>query len=248
MGTPTFAKAQATPVIAATDSQITRALAPMIADRSWREAKPDSYVSRVAVLNLAIGWATAPMSDETPAEISRVINGTVGRTASYGERVNAILAHCSDQAAPEAKWLWKPLTKAGASALIDWLLGLPNKVTAPIAAAPASADVEVPAGRYAVDTNDGAVNTLAFYKVDRPTEGRWAGYVFVKLMQSDAEQRLSREASAAILAKIAEAGPAEASARYGHEIGECGVCGRTLTNDESRAYGIGPDCRKKHGW
>jgi hypothetical protein len=30
----------------------------------------------------------------------------------------------------------------------------------------------VPAGRYAVATNDGAVNELAFYKVDRPTEDR----------------------------------------------------------------------------
>ena len=107
---------------------------------------------------------------------------------------------------------------------------------------------EVPAGRYAVETEDGATNELAFYKVDRPTEGRWAGYVFVKLMISDGEQRLSRAASQAVLAKIAAVGPEAASARYGHEIGECGVCGRTLTNDESRARGIGPVCVEKMGW
>lgn len=113
---------------------------------------------------------------------------------------------------------------------------------------PAAPAVDVPAGRYAVATEDGATNALAFYRVDRPTEGRWAGYTFVKLIVSDGEQRLSRAASQAVLAKIAEAGPAEASAAYGHEIGSCGVCGRTLTNDESRARGIGPLCIEKMGW
>lgn len=110
-----------------------------------------------------------------------------------------------------------------------------------------SAEV-VPAGRYAVETEDGATNGLAFYKVDRPTEGRWAGKVFVKLMVSDEEQRMSWSATRSILAKIAEVGAAEASARYGHEIGECGICGRTLTNDESRERGIGPICAAKNGW
>lgn len=106
----------------------------------------------------------------------------------------------------------------------------------------------VPAGRYAVATNDGAVNELAFYKVDRPTEGRWAGYVFVKLMLSDEEQRMSRDASLAIMLKIAEAGAEAASLAYGLHIGECGVCGRTLTNDDSRARGIGPKCAANLGW
>jgi hypothetical protein len=106
----------------------------------------------------------------------------------------------------------------------------------------------VPAGRYAVATEDGAVNTLAFYKVDRPTEGKWAGYVFVKLMRSDEEVRLSRAAGATVLAKIAAVGAKEASAAYGREIGSCGVCSRTLTNDDSREIGIGPDCRARLGW
>jgi hypothetical protein len=106
----------------------------------------------------------------------------------------------------------------------------------------------VPAGRYAIETEDGATNGLAFYKVDRPEEGKWAGRVFVKLMVSDEEQRMSWAATKSILAKIAEVGAAAASARYGHEIGECGVCGRTLTNDESRERGIGPVCAAKNSW
>ena len=136
---------------------------------------------------------------------------------------------------------WLPtLDITHASAHIGFTLNALKSLPKP--QAPTAPAVDVPAGRYAVATEDGATNALAFYKVDRPTEGRWAGYTFVKLIVSDDEQRLSRAASQAVLAKIAEAGPAEASALYGHEIGSCGVCGRTLTNDESRARGIGPVC------
>lgn len=105
-----------------------------------------------------------------------------------------------------------------------------------------------PPGVMRSTLSTGAVNELAFYKVDRPTEGRWAGYVFVKHIVGDDEQRVSRAASASVLAKIVAAGPEAASARYGHEIGECGICGRQLTNDESRARGIGPICVQKMGW
>ena len=149
-------------------------------------------------------------------------------------------------AAEESVDRWLPgLSKAYASEQIDnvqaWL-----KANAPgVSAAPVS--TEVPAGRYAVATEDGATNALAFYKVDRPTEGKWAGYTFVKLiLGGHQEQRMSRAAGEAILRKIA-LDPEAASQAYGREMGQCGRCGLPLTNDESRAYGIGPDCRKK-GW
>lgn len=131
-------------------------------------------------------------------------------------------------------WIAKGVSRAFASENIGRLIEETKGAPKP--------DVDVPAGRYAVATEDGATNTLAFYKVDRPTEGRWAGYVFVKLMVSDEEQRMGFAAGKAILAKIAEAGVESASRAYGREIGKCGVCGRTLTNDESRANGIGPIC------
>jgi hypothetical protein len=110
-----------------------------------------------------------------------------------------------------------------------------------------SAEV-VPAGRYAIDTRLGAINEVAFYRVDRPTEGRWAGRVFVKHLVGGDEQRLSWRDTRAILTRIAEAGAEAASARYGHEIGRCGICHTRLTNDESRARGIGPKCAAKAGW
>lgn len=103
---------------------------------------------------------------------------------------------------------------------------------------------EVPAGRYAVENEQGV---LAFYVVDRPTEGRWAGYTFVRVMASDEEHRVSMRAAKPILAKI-QSDPKAASARYGRELGVCGVCNRTLTDEASRAAGIGPVCADKAGW
>jgi hypothetical protein len=97
---------------------------------------------------------------------------------------------------------------------------------------------DVPAGRYAVENEEGI---LRFYRVDRPEAGKWAGYTFVKIMASDEEHPVRGTAAKAVLAKIA-ADPLAAMKRYGHEIGSCGKCGRTLTDPASIAAGIGPVC------
>jgi hypothetical protein len=104
---------------------------------------------------------------------------------------------------------------------------------------------EVPAGRYALDTQEGATNATAFYRVDRPTKGKWEGYTFVKRLVSDNEERVPFAQTASILQRIIDAGTEEAGLRYGREIGKCCRCNRTLTNDESRQLGIGPECRNK---
>ncbi len=39
----------------------------------------------------------------------------------------------------------------------------------------------------------------------------------------------------------------DALARFGQELGKCGKCGRDLTDEESRAIGIGPVCREQLG-
>lgn len=105
---------------------------------------------------------------------------------------------------------------------------------------PAAGD-EVPAGRYALRV-DGVVK---FYKLDRPTEGKWAGYVFLKVQASDdlylVRSRMERDR---IIAEIAQ-DVLGAERLYGMELGKCSRCGRTLTDETSRAYGIGPECRKK---
>lgn len=97
---------------------------------------------------------------------------------------------------------------------------------------------DVPDGRYAVDNKDGAT---AFYRV-RVSK---SGYVTVSVMASDEEHELPFAVARSVLQKIEADGVREAMARYGLEIGECGACGRALTDAESRAIGIGPVCRNK---
>lgn len=102
---------------------------------------------------------------------------------------------------------------------------------------------DVEAGRYAVEDN----GTLKFYQVDRPTEGKWAGYTFVKVQASDDTYPVKGHGRRRVLELIAK-DPKAAMIRYGKEIGSCGKCGRTLTDEESRRMGIGPICAQKMGW
>lgn len=138
-----------------------------------------------------------------------------------------------------------------ASIFIAQLLRMPDRSAAPAApAAPAgpSGDLwpTVLEGRYAVkDPEDGI---LKFYAVDKPKEGRWAGFTFLSVYASNERHPIKvHETKKRILDAIA-VDPVEAAARYGQELGICGVCGRALTDLESRARGIGPICAAKRGW
>lgn len=139
------------------------------------------------------------------------------------------------------------LSKRDASRWITRLLELPKRP--PQRSGPGSYP-DVPAGRYAVrTTEDGPIGAvIKFYRVDRPTEGRWAGFTFLAVQASDELHPIKNpDVKRTILGLIAE-NPAAASKLYGQEIGSCGVCGRTLTDETSRAYGIGPVCRENTGW
>lgn len=116
----------------------------------------------------------------------------------------------------------------------------------------------IPAGSYAVANENGAINEHSFYQIDKPEDGRWEGWVFVKILRGPDAGRLfsrspegdvrgNKRVGAAVIRKIA-ADVQGAMLLYGKLIGFCGHCGRRLTNDESREYGIGPICRAKMGW
>lgn len=103
----------------------------------------------------------------------------------------------------------------------------------------------VPGGSYAL-VRDGKT---VFYEFGRPDIGKWAGWGFFALVIGDETRRLATirpngSTTGVGLDSLREiaANPKEASARYGREIGQCGVCGKTLTNEESRTLGIGPVC------
>ena len=108
----------------------------------------------------------------------------------------------------------------------------------------------IPAGAYAVpNTSADAVNEHSFYRVwmaphKARNEGAW---VIKQVIGGQPDVKLQRYIATPILLRIADA-PAMYAELYGKLIGKCGVCGRTLTNDESRARGIGPVCAERWGW
>lgn len=99
---------------------------------------------------------------------------------------------------------------------------------------------QVPAGGYALDAVGDEGNQTVFYVV---WHGR-NGYIGLNRQISDRQVRVPWAQVPSILARIA-ADTEGALVRYGRELGVCGHCRRTLTNDESRARGIGPVCARQ---
>ena len=131
--------------------------------------------------------------------------------------------------------------------LIDVLKPLQSKQAAQRQSPQPKAYPDVAEGRYALEGLDGYKNEVAFFKIDRPTQGRWAGRTFVSQYKSDEKMPVRGEGARRILELIA-ADPRAAMILFGKETSRCGHCGRRLTDDESRARGIGPVCAEKMGW
>lgn len=108
--------------------------------------------------------------------------------------------------------------------------------------------VTIPRGSYGVITPD-RKNEISFFSLwIAPTDHRLRGKMSMKQMVGPEEYRISPGDRAGIIALIAEQTPVKCAERFGLEIGECGICGRRLTNDESRKRGIGPICAGRWGW
>lgn len=136
------------------------------------------------------------------------------------------------------------LSKVDASGTIAELLKQPRHQERPVQAARVAAGPAVENGRYALRSDGG----VKFYKVNTPTDGAWAGRTFVDVQASDDFHPIRNKVDrAAILLSIAF-DPKAAMELYGQQLGKCGHCGRTLTDEESRARGIGPICAQKMGW
>lgn len=105
----------------------------------------------------------------------------------------------------------------------------------------------IPAGRYALEIE----GIVRFFQVDQPTEGKWAGWTFLKRLHGSPgdynKERIKGREAWSLLRTISE-NPQEAMERFGHESGHCGKCGAALTDPESLSRGIGPVCIKTMGW
>ena len=126
--------------------------------------------------------------------------------------------------------------RAETSKVIDALIQARRDVRRHRAAkAPA---VDMPdAGCYAVKYD----GTLRFYRVVEG-KGRWEGRRFINRFKSDELGRVSRLESG-VVADAVNADPMGAAMLFARELTRCYVCARMLTDETSRALGIGPDCR-----
>lgn len=102
--------------------------------------------------------------------------------------------------------------------------------------------VNVPDGNYAI-LNASGKGDVVFYRVWTRRDGSRG----VDLQVSDDYLPVARAQVPGIMDRIAQ-DPGRALIRYGHEIGRCGVCNRTLTDAVSRERGIGPVCASKYGF
>lgn len=142
---------------------------------------------------------------------------------------------------PEAEL--QEMARSLVSARISQLLILPPAEIR----VPATVDYKaISAGFYAIPGRDG--RPLDFYKVERPDKGKWAGHIFLKMVVGGKPDFKIRDRAriAEVLAAIA-VNPDEAAYRYGQEIRQCNKCNIPLTDETSRMYSRGPDCRKKYG-
>lgn len=107
--------------------------------------------------------------------------------------------------------------------------------------APADRYTDVPDGYYALEA-DGHVS---FYRVStyKPTERYPRPGRKVQCQASDELHPMSAAAGYTILAKVRAGGVLQCAQRYAAELVRCYRCGRTLTDDVSRAVGMGETCR-----
>ena len=106
------------------------------------------------------------------------------------------------------------------------------------AANAAIADDMPDAGYYAVEWN----GDLKFYVV-REGKGNWSGRKFLNRYRTDYLDRPAARERADVIALIMADAQA-ARETFARETTHCYRCGRRLTDAESRARGIGPDCAR----
>jgi uncharacterized protein DUF6011 len=158
----------------------------------------------------------------------------------------------TDNVTAAGKWSYDKADKFSISAWIDRLKAKNAELNAAVKAAPIvdtnltgvlpvklDKNGKAMALRYAVDIE----GTTRFYKI-KPA--RKSGLYYIDVQASDEFHPVRNPTTKAqIIKAIVDQGPDACMGRYGQLIGSCGRCGITLTDETSRARGIGPDCWEK---
>jgi Family of unknown function (DUF6011) len=203
------------------------------------------------------GWHSycATCASSTQAQIGGLVNRIEALVAPLGENVPPTITLLVEQATPHIE---KALATGDVQAFlaakgcllgIRTAVGLAKRADRDAHAIDLSA---IPAGCYAVPGGD----TRLKVKIDKPTSGRWAGFVFVKdaAVYGQGTRYGMQKPGQTYRGQIEDqlrailADPMAASAAYGHLTSTCGICGRPLEEEGSVERGIGPVCIKNVGW
>lgn len=92
---------------------------------------------------------------------------------------------------------------------------------------------------------DSRSEAVKFYRVRTGRSGgKWEHSLFVDAQASDDYWPVRDSRTLHMVLDGILADPTAAALLYATELGQCSRCARTLTDETSRALGIGPDCRK----
>lgn len=185
------------------------------------------------LLNLVPADKVADLRSPAQAQfMERLIREITDRDSATGAQARAY----TDGMTERGKWT--PGREGNASAWISRMISKANELKAENDRTAPAPTVEVADGRYAVEHE----GVLKFFKVKN---GGRPGFVFLDVQASDDWHAIRNVTRIREIVALIAADPHAAMVRYGHELGECGRCGRTLTDEASRAAGIGPICASK---
>lgn len=195
-------------------------------DKALGYAKDRLAKRQWAPTKSAVGAYTDHLSKAHMDLAMRVLTGKPISAEQCSELIEA-LGQCpykAEPAAPSAPQASEHKATATASAEVQRLL----------------AEHKVPDGGYAVEDEDGTLHFYAVKVVFKDTGRRG-----LREQASDTLHRMYAGQQLGALRRIIETGLKQAGERYAAELGMCYACRRTLTDETSRALGIGPICRGK---
>ena len=202
--------------------------------------------------------ATTPRGERTPVPAEFTGNASLARVDRVTEKQLSYLNTLLDERPafrdvenlhPE---VLERLSKRDASALISRVKETPKESAAKRAGSSTSLNdvlANVPDCYVAMPSRTGN-NDLDFFRVGTnqgqmdPSKKGWRRVQRIVGGQPPISMRIGEMMPVA--KEIAAWSPTElkeAQVLFGREIGRCGVCGKTLTDETSRALGIGPVCR-----
>lgn len=198
------------------------------------EAAQDDDLLNLVPVDQVVDHRTGPQADLMESLIRQITE----LNSEDGEKARAYTLGMTERGK------WTPGREGNAS---SWIGKMIAKVDALRKAAPAQPTtgtaVSIPAGRYAVETDE-----IRCYSVEYGKEGtRWAGFTFLNRISSDDRFPIRNPAEKARILDAIRADVDASAVLAALTLRQCRRCGRTLSDTKNPYFssGLGPDCGSK---